>query len=159
MDEAKRKAHNERNKRYRERLKETNKTKDRKKEDILCPDCNIIRQARSDVKRKTNRCNICSIKYIRKKNGDILHNLSTHPLYIRWLGMRRRVIDPLKANSYLNKGIIVCDEWNNNFLPFYEWSLKNGFKEDLEIDRINNNGNYCPENCRWISHKENCQNK
>jgi hypothetical protein len=146
------------NRRYREKNKEKI-AMNRKREDITCPDCNITRKARMDVKRKTNRCNICSIKNTRIEKGDILHSLSSHPLYIRWCGMKNRVKDPLKANSYLNKGIIVCENWNNNFLEFYEWSLLNGFETHLEIDRIDNDGNYCPENCRWVSHKENCLNR
>ena len=114
---------------------------------------------RTDQKRKTDRCNVCSIRHIRIENGDILHSLSNTLLYIRWVGMKRRVKDPSKRNSYLDKGVIVCDEWNNDFLQFYNWSISNGFKEDLELDRIDNNGNYCPDNCRWISHQENCLNK
>jgi len=146
------------NKRYREKNKDKIEAR-RKKIDIVCPDCNITRKARADVKRKTDRCNVCSIRHTRILNGDILHHLSTHPLYIRWMGMKQRVKDPSKASSYLDKGIIVCQEWSINFLSFYEWSLTNGFSDELEIDRINNDGNYCPENCRWISHKENCNNK
>lgn len=73
--------------------------------------------------------------------------------------MKRRCKDINKRNSYLDKGIIVCDEWSNNFLAFYDWSILNGFSPNLEIDRIDNNGNYSPENCRWITHHENCLNK
>jgi hypothetical protein len=145
-------------KRYRE--KNSLKIKEnRKKIDILCPDCNIIRNVRADVKRLSDRCCKCNMRKIRMDKGEVLHGLSTHPLYIRWKGMNRRVIDIKKRNSYLDKNIIVCDEWKNNFLSFYDWANSNGFKEDLEIDRIDNNGNYCPENCRWISHIENCNNK
>lgn len=149
----------ERNKRYRERQKEKGIVKLRKMINIICPDCNISREARADVKRQSDRCIICSVKNTRIQNGDILHHLSTHPLYIRWAGMKRRTKDPLKAKSYLDKGISVCEEWSVNFLAFYEWSLANGYKEDLEIDRINNDGNYCPENCRWITHQQNMNNK
>jgi len=131
----------------------------RKKVDILCPDCNIIRNVRADVKRQSDRCSKCNIRKIRIDKGDILHGLSNHPLYIRWKGMNSRVIDIKKRNSYLDKNIVVCDEWKNNFLSFYDWANNNGFKDDLEIDRIDNNGNYCPENCRWITHIENCRNK
>lgn len=146
------------NKRYREKNKEKIQL-NRKRIDITCPDCKLTRQKRSDSKRKSDRCNKCSIQHIRREKGDILHGLSTHPLYIRWNGMRQRVNDPLKRRSYLDKGVIVCEEWRTYFLPFYEWSILNGFKPELEIDRIDNDGNYCPENCRWISHKENCCNK
>jgi hypothetical protein len=133
----------------------------RKREEVICPDCNLTRMMRTDARKKSksDRCSKCSIKHIRIEQGDALHHLSTHPIYIRWVGMKRRIKDPLKKNSYLDKGIIVCEEWSKNFLPFYEWSIANGYKEDLDLDRIDNNGNYCPENCRYITHRENCNNK
>lgn len=145
-------------KRYREKNKDKIE-KNRKRIEIECPDCKNIRIARADVKRKTDRCIRCNIRFIRTEKGDILHSLSTHPLYIRWSGMKNRVKDPKKKYSYMDKGVIICKEWMDNFLQFYDWSILNGFREDLELDRIDNNGNYCPENCRWITHKENCNNK
>ena len=57
--------------------------------------------------------------------------------------------------SYIDKGIIVCDEWRNDFNSFEQWAISNGYKEDLTIDRIDSNGNYEPSNCRWISKSEN----
>jgi CRISPR/Cas system-associated protein Cas10 (large subunit of type III CRISPR-Cas system) len=141
---------------------EKNKDKireNRKRIDVECPICKSIRSVRTDSKRITDNCNICSIRKIRVDKGDILHNLTGHPLYIRWASMKRRVKDPFKRNSYLDKNITVCDEWNDNFLPFFEWSIANNFSPELELDRIDNNGNYCPENCRWITHYENCQNR
>ena len=131
----------------------------RKTIEITCPDCNQTRQSRTDIKRKSNRCMKCSILNTRMNCGDILHGLRTHPLYIRWSGMKRRCKDLVKRKSYMDKGVVVCNEWANNFVTFFEWSLKNGFEEGLELDRINNNGNYCPENCRWITHQQNCMNK
>ena len=71
--------------------------------------------------------------------------------------MRRRCKDPAKANSYLNKGVTVCDEWLD-YREFYEWSINNGFDEALEIDRIDADKGYSPDNCRWITHYENVQN-
>ena len=61
--------------------------------------------------------------------------------------------------NYGGRGIKVCDEWVGNYMAFVEWSLANGYKEGLELDRIDVNGNYCPENCRWITHKQNNNNK
>lgn len=60
---------------------------------------------------------------------------------------------------YGGRGIVICDEWKNYFEAFYDWSMSNGYTEDLTIDRIDNNGNYCPSNCRWVTVKEQNQNK
>ena len=60
--------------------------------------------------------------------------------------------------SYGGRGISVCDEWSN-YLSFKEWALTNGYEETLSIDRINNNGNYDPSNCKWSTVKEQNRNK
>ena len=54
-------------------------------------------------------------------------------------------------NSYGGRGIKVCDEWQKDFMAFYNWSMANGYKKGLSCDRINNNGNYEPTNCRWTT--------
>lgn len=90
-------------------------------------------------------------------------------LYSVWLDMKDRCGNP-KTNRYANyggRGISVCSEWKNNYLAFREWCLANGYREDIRdsgrnnitIDRINVNGNYEPNNCRFITNKENCLNK
>lgn len=63
---------------------------------------------------------------------------------------------------YGEKGIKVCDDWKydiNGINNFIKWSIDNGYDIDLEIDRIDNNGDYSPQNCRWVLHKRNCNNK
>lgn len=56
--------------------------------------------------------------------------------------------------NYGGKGIKICDEWKNDFSKFYKWAINNGYKEGLTIDRINNDGNYEPLNCRWVTRKK-----
>lgn len=61
--------------------------------------------------------------------------------------------------QYGAKGISICDEWLNNPKSFEEWSISNGYSSNLTIDRVNCNGNYCPENCRWVTHEDNARYK
>lgn len=61
--------------------------------------------------------------------------------------------------NYGNRGIQVCKEWFDNFRNFEHWALNNGYQENLTIDRIDNDGNYEPSNCRWVTRKEQNRNK
>jgi hypothetical protein len=60
---------------------------------------------------------------------------------------------------YQGRNITVCDEWDKDFMSFYNWSMANGYSENLTIDRIDNDKGYCPENCRWITNAEQQLNK
>lgn len=74
--------------------------------------------------------------------------------------MKTRCYNPSsnKYNAYGARGIKVCDEWKNSFKKFKEWALSNGYGDNLTIDRINNDGNYEPSNCRWVTNKQNTNN-
>ena len=62
-------------------------------------------------------------------------------------------------DSYMRKGISVCQDWLYNFENFYLWAINNGYNLGLTIDRIDNDGNYCPKNCRWVTSLINRRNK
>lgn len=75
-----------------------------------------------------------------------------HPLYKVWVDMKHRCYyeKDIGYHCYGGRGITVCDEWRKNFMSFYNWSISNGYQKGLQLDRINNNGDYEPSNCRWV---------
>ena len=78
-------------------------------------------------------------------------------LYNIWGLMKQRCNNPnnFAYKWYGERGITVCEEWNNNSLEFCEWAMNNGYKEGLELDRIDNNKGYSPDNCHWVTKSEN----
>lgn len=95
------------------------------------------------------------------KKEKIKHGLVEHPLYNIWCDIKKRCYN-LKYKQYKDyggRGIIMHNEWKINFKCFYDWSIHNGYGKKLQIDRINNNGNYEPNNCRYITQLENANNK
>lgn len=90
------------------------------------------------------------------------HRMSTEQpkLYEVWLTMKNRCENPNrpKYKDYGARGIVVCEEWHNAE-NFCKWALENGYEEGLQIDRIDNEGNYEPSNCRWVTPKDNSRNR
>lgn len=98
---------------------------------------------------------------LAKTTHGMSSNKKPHPLYRAWHQIQDRCSKPNKT-EYINygfRGIGVCEEWVNSFDLFYKWSIENGWKKGLTLDRINNDGNYEPSNCRWVTHKVQNRNK
>ena len=113
----------------------------------------------SDV---THSCGCKKKNQITKMNiENITHGQRNSRLYKIWCGMKYRCNKPNydEYQHYGGRGIVVCQEWNNNFSIFYSWAVSNGYDENLTIDRIDVNGNYEPDNCRWTTMKIQENNK
>ena len=89
------------------------------------------------------------------------HGLRNTKLYKTWANIKSRCYNPNKDtfSYYGGKSVTMCDEWKENFLNFYNWSMEHGYQEGLTIDRINPKGDYEPSNCRWVTMKEQQNNK
>lgn len=95
---------------------------------------------------------LIKMHYKHGQSGTSIHNV--------WMSMHERCKNPNSTvyDRYGGRGIKVCDEWRE-FTPFFYWAKSNGYREGMTIDRINNDGNYSPDNCRWVDMKAQCRNR
>ena len=99
--------------------------------------------------------------HYKAKQQFTTHGYSHTRLHNKWLKIKERCYNQNSRcyKNYGGRGIKICDEWKNNFMNFYNWAMENGYQEGLTIDRINVNGNYEPSNCRFITQKEQQNNR
>jgi hypothetical protein len=86
-----------------------------------------------------------------------VHGLAHNYVHKAYKGVKTRCFNPnsVQYENYGGRGITMCEEWKSDFKKFYEWAMKNGWEEGLHLDRIDNDGNYEPNNCRFVEPKEN----
>jgi len=134
-----------------------------------CRDCGLEGHNKGDLegfrKNKTskhgrmNLCKQCANERLRQYRVNRMDD-DRYRIGIRLNAMKQRCYDPKQTNysSYGGRGITVCQEWFDDTDAFVNWALANGFKRGLEIDRIDNDGSYSPENCRWVTHSQQMRN-
>lgn len=136
---------------------------------VLCQcKCGLIKEVQLTnlINNRSKRCRSCASKETsklgeyRKQHGDSSKESEHYKIYSSWKAMKSRCYRKYASgyHRYGGRGIEVCHEWLDNYMNFKSWALMNGWKNTLTIDRIDVDGDYSPDNCRWVTHFENTSN-
>lgn len=135
-------------------------------------DCGKMKRVRSDsllrgsirscgcLKEERDKINLNS-SASKKKFEETGYKVGGTRLYGIWQNMKGRCNNPNDAryDRYGGRGIKVCGEWETDFIAFHDWAIASGYSDDLTLDRKDNDGDYCPDNCRWATQKEQSNNR
>ena len=127
----------------------------------LC-DCGVETEPISGHSLRRGVSNSCGcLARERRLAGTKTHGKGKTRLYRIYHNMKSRCYNKNRERykNYGGRGISVCDEWLADFKAFYDWSMANGYSDELQIDRIDVNGNYEPSNCRWVTVTDQANNK
>ena len=126
-------------------------------------DRDAYRKRVDDLEKAQRWLKVCEEKkqLERMSKNNVTHGMTNTGLYWSFKGMKSRCYrnKDIHYPAYGGRGITICKEWLDDPKSFYDWALANGWKEGLTIERIDVNGNYCPENCKWIPMSEQYKNK
>lgn len=141
------------------------RSKDGQKVYLCRCDCGNEKEIKSgNLKSKNTQscgCLAAEKNIERSRKRLTIHGGCGTRLYRIWFDMRQRCSSDKSINWHLygGRGIKVCDEWENNFVAFRDWALANGYDDSLQLDRIDNDGNYEPNNCKWSTRSEQGNNR